>query len=174
LAYDINSPSEAIDLITRLMQLSGVSEKNIISLNFEERENIKFSEWTALYDEIIARLNPNEKTFEREFSSLRTIRDSYPKYVLTLDYDNAIIDGIQKILENLSFSSNFASWKKETTNLSAISAISCKWFFPLKFKKYPSTQDSPVPTVTEPKAGEVARIATIKLSVRNTLQTGKR
>ncbi|MDR1552880.1 MAG: ATPase, partial [Prevotellaceae bacterium] len=39
----------------------------------------------------------DEKTFEREFSSLRTLRDSYPKYVLTLDYDNAIIDGIRKM-----------------------------------------------------------------------------
>jgi predicted AAA+ superfamily ATPase len=37
------------------------------------------------------------KTFEREFSSLRTIHDSYPKYVLTLDYDKAVIDGIQKL-----------------------------------------------------------------------------
>ncbi|MDR2651523.1 MAG: DUF4143 domain-containing protein, partial [Prevotellaceae bacterium] len=39
----------------------------------------------------------DEKTFNREFSSLRAIRDSYPKFVLTLDYDNAIIDGIQKV-----------------------------------------------------------------------------
>jgi predicted AAA+ superfamily ATPase len=39
----------------------------------------------------------DEKAFECEFSSLRTLRDNYPKYVLTLDYDNAIIDGIQKI-----------------------------------------------------------------------------
>ncbi|GHT13245.1 ATPase [Bacteroidia bacterium] len=39
----------------------------------------------------------DEKTFEREFSSLRTLRDNYPKYVLTLDYDNAVIEGIQKI-----------------------------------------------------------------------------
>ena len=39
----------------------------------------------------------DEKTFEREFSSLRTLRDSYPKYVLTLDYDTKIIDGIQKL-----------------------------------------------------------------------------
>jgi predicted AAA+ superfamily ATPase len=38
----------------------------------------------------------DEKTFEREFSSLRILRDSYPKCVLTLDYDNSIIDGIQK------------------------------------------------------------------------------
>lgn len=39
----------------------------------------------------------DEKTFEREISSFRNIRDNYPKYLLTLDYDNAIIDGIQKI-----------------------------------------------------------------------------
>ncbi len=39
----------------------------------------------------------DEKTLKRELSSLRTIKDTYPKYLLTLDYDNAIIDGIQKI-----------------------------------------------------------------------------
>ncbi|GHV46285.1 ATPase [Bacteroidia bacterium] len=38
----------------------------------------------------------DEKTLEREISSLRTIRDSYPKFLLTFDYDNAIIEGIQK------------------------------------------------------------------------------
>jgi predicted AAA+ superfamily ATPase len=38
----------------------------------------------------------DEKVFEREISSLRNIRDNYPKYLLTLDYDNIIIDGIQK------------------------------------------------------------------------------
>jgi len=38
----------------------------------------------------------DEKTFEREFSSFRNIRDNYPKYLLTLDYDNVIIEGIQK------------------------------------------------------------------------------
>ncbi len=39
----------------------------------------------------------DEKTFEREISSFRTIKDNYPKYLLTLDYDNAIIDGIHRI-----------------------------------------------------------------------------
>ncbi len=39
----------------------------------------------------------DEKTFEREMSSFRSIKDNYPKYLLTLDYDNTIIDGIQKI-----------------------------------------------------------------------------
>ena len=38
----------------------------------------------------------DEKTFEREISSLKSVKDNYPKYLLTLDYDNAIIDGIQK------------------------------------------------------------------------------
>ncbi|MDL2297510.1 ATP-binding protein, partial [Bacteroidales bacterium OttesenSCG-928-E04] len=38
----------------------------------------------------------DEKTFEREISSLKSIKDNYPKYLLTLDYDNAIIEGIQK------------------------------------------------------------------------------
>lgn len=39
----------------------------------------------------------DEKTFEREISSLRQIRDSYPKFLLTLDYDTVIFEGIQKI-----------------------------------------------------------------------------
>jgi predicted AAA+ superfamily ATPase len=38
----------------------------------------------------------DEKTFEREISSLKNIKDNYPKYLLTLDYDNAVIEGIQK------------------------------------------------------------------------------
>lgn len=38
----------------------------------------------------------DEKTFEREVSSFKTIRDNYPKYLLTLDYDTVVIDGIQK------------------------------------------------------------------------------
>ena len=38
----------------------------------------------------------DEKTFEREISSFKNIRDNYPKYLLTLDYDNVIIEGIQK------------------------------------------------------------------------------
>jgi predicted AAA+ superfamily ATPase len=38
----------------------------------------------------------DEKTFEREFSSFRNIKDNYPKYLLTLDYENVIIEGIRK------------------------------------------------------------------------------
>ncbi len=39
----------------------------------------------------------DEKTFEREISSFRNIKDNYPKFLLTLDYDTIIIEGIQKI-----------------------------------------------------------------------------
>jgi len=38
----------------------------------------------------------DEKTLEPEISSFRSIKDNYPQYLLTLDYDNAVIDGIQK------------------------------------------------------------------------------
>ncbi|MDL2240470.1 ATP-binding protein [Bacteroidales bacterium OttesenSCG-928-K22] len=38
----------------------------------------------------------DEKTYKREVSSLRNIKDNYPKYLLTLDYDNIVIDGVEK------------------------------------------------------------------------------
>ena len=39
----------------------------------------------------------DEKTLKRELSSLRNIRDSYPKYLLTLDYETSNIDDIQRV-----------------------------------------------------------------------------
>jgi hypothetical protein len=33
----------------------------------------------------------------REFSAFKNIKDNYPKYLLTLDYDSTNIDGIQKL-----------------------------------------------------------------------------
>lgn len=39
----------------------------------------------------------DEKTLKREISSLSKIKDANPKYLLTLDYDTTIINGIQKI-----------------------------------------------------------------------------
>jgi len=39
----------------------------------------------------------DEKTFNREISAFRNIRDNYPKFLLTLDYDSINIDGVQKI-----------------------------------------------------------------------------
>lgn len=39
----------------------------------------------------------DEKTFNREISAFKRIKDNYPKFLLTLDYDNTNIAGIQKI-----------------------------------------------------------------------------
>lgn len=39
----------------------------------------------------------DEKTLKREISSLRKIKDAYPKYLLTMDFDNTNIEGIRKI-----------------------------------------------------------------------------
>lgn len=39
----------------------------------------------------------DEKTFKREISAFINIKDNYPKYLLTLDFDNTNIEGIQKI-----------------------------------------------------------------------------
>jgi len=41
----------------------GVNSENIIFFNFEERENLKFSDWTELYDEILSRANLNQKNY---------------------------------------------------------------------------------------------------------------
>lgn len=39
----------------------------------------------------------DEKTQNREISAFKNIKDNYPKYLLTLDFDNISIDGIKKI-----------------------------------------------------------------------------
>jgi uncharacterized protein len=39
----------------------------------------------------------DEKTFNREISAFRKMKDNYPKFLLTLDFDNTSIDGIQKL-----------------------------------------------------------------------------
>ncbi|NLN73682.1 MAG: ATP-binding protein [Bacteroidales bacterium] len=39
----------------------------------------------------------DEKTFKREISAFMHIKDSYPKFLLTLDFDNTNIAGIQKM-----------------------------------------------------------------------------
>lgn len=39
----------------------------------------------------------DEKTFNREISAFDRINDNYPKFLLTMDYDNVSIRGIQKI-----------------------------------------------------------------------------
>ena len=39
----------------------------------------------------------DEKTLDREISSLKCIRDANPKYLLSLDFDERVVDGVQKI-----------------------------------------------------------------------------
>jgi hypothetical protein len=39
----------------------------------------------------------DEKSFNREVSSFDRIKDNYPKFLLTLDYDKSNINWIQKI-----------------------------------------------------------------------------
>lgn len=41
----------------------GVAAENIVYLNFEERENLHLTNWTTLYDEIIKKVNPNERYY---------------------------------------------------------------------------------------------------------------
>jgi len=45
----------------------------------------------------VAYLLSDKATIEREFGNLLKIKDNYPKYLLTLDFDNTSIDGIQKL-----------------------------------------------------------------------------
>jgi len=49
-----------------------------------------------VYNQVAFTVN-DEKTFNREISAFERINDNYPKFLLTLDYDNTSISGIQKI-----------------------------------------------------------------------------
>jgi predicted AAA+ superfamily ATPase len=42
---------------------SGVAKRNIVFLNFEERENMYLTNWTALYDEIIKNIKSDKKYY---------------------------------------------------------------------------------------------------------------
>ena len=57
---------------------------------------VKKYDGTLEYYQVAYTVN-DEKTLNREISSLLKIRDANPKYLLTLDYDNSVIDGIKKI-----------------------------------------------------------------------------
>lgn len=50
----------------------------------------------------------DEKTLKRELSSLKKIRDSYPKYLLTTDFETSNIEGIQRL--------NVIDWLLESNN----------------------------------------------------------
>lgn len=49
----------------------------------------------------------DEKTLNREISSLKCIRDANPKYLLSLDLDESVVDGVRKI--------NVIDWLLQTT-----------------------------------------------------------
>ena len=66
---------------------SGVSANNIVFFNFEERENIKFSDWTALYDEVLSKTNPNQKNY------------------VFLD-EIQLVDGFEKVVDSLFVKKN--------------------------------------------------------------------
>ena len=57
---------------------------------------VQYYDGTRSYYQVAYTAN-DEKTLKRELSSLRNIRDSHPKYLLTLDYDTSNIDGIQRV-----------------------------------------------------------------------------
>ena len=51
---------------------------------------------TRAYYQVAYTVN-DEKTLKRELSSLERIKDSYPKFLLTTDFDQVNYSGIQKI-----------------------------------------------------------------------------
>ncbi len=55
--------STLLEAFKNELLLDGVASENIIFLNFEERENLHLTNWTALYDEIIEKVNPQEKYY---------------------------------------------------------------------------------------------------------------
>jgi predicted AAA+ superfamily ATPase len=42
---------------------SGVSKKNIVFMNFEEREHLHLTDWSTLYDEIMKKLGSDKKKY---------------------------------------------------------------------------------------------------------------
>ena len=55
--------STLLEIFKNELILSGISSKNIIFLNFEERENLNFTNWTELYDKIIKTVNTDNKYY---------------------------------------------------------------------------------------------------------------
>ena len=55
--------STLLELFKNELITNGVSSKNIIFLNFEERENLNFTDWAELYDEIIKTVNTDNKHY---------------------------------------------------------------------------------------------------------------
>ncbi|MCL2481053.1 MAG: ATP-binding protein [Spirochaetaceae bacterium] len=55
--------STILELFKNELLKSGVKKSNIIFINFEERENLHLTSWTALYDEIVKKANKKENYY---------------------------------------------------------------------------------------------------------------
>ena len=67
----------------------GNHDDNEIDFVIKNNEGIKYIQ--------VALSVRDEKTLERELNPLKNINDNYPKYIITLDYDNVDYDGIKQI-----------------------------------------------------------------------------
>ena len=52
--------STILDLFSKELQKSGIKKSNIIFINFEERKNLRLTNWKTLHDEIIKKTNKND------------------------------------------------------------------------------------------------------------------
>lgn len=55
--------STLLEVFKNELKASGVASRNIIFLNFEERENLHLTDWTTLYDEIIKTIKTDGKHY---------------------------------------------------------------------------------------------------------------
>ena len=67
----------------------GKHDDNKIDFVIKNNEGIKYIQ--------VALSVRDEKTLERELTPLKNINDNYPKYIITLDYDNVDYNGIKQI-----------------------------------------------------------------------------
>jgi len=52
--------STILELFSKELQKSGIKKSNIIFINFEERKNLRLTNWKTLHDEIIKKTNKND------------------------------------------------------------------------------------------------------------------
>lgn len=55
--------STLLEMFRNELMESGIGKKNIIFLNFEERENLHLTNWIALYDEIVKNISSDKKYY---------------------------------------------------------------------------------------------------------------
>jgi predicted AAA+ superfamily ATPase len=81
-----------LELIRRNKEVF-IGKRNNLEVDFVA---IDYNDYTSYYQ--VAWTTENSDTLERELASLRAIKDSTPKYLLTTDVDfNPVYDGIRKL-----------------------------------------------------------------------------